>query len=953
MATMASAIGAHAQTAPEAAAVQEIVVTGSRLQTSGFTTPTPVTVVGAERLQTRAPSTIGEALQEIPAFRPAGGGTQGTGGTFTVGQTVLDLRGLGPTRTLVLVDGRRHVPNQTNGTFDTNVVPTALIDRTEVVTGGASAAYGSDAVAGVVNIVLNNRLSGFKGNVQYGVSEIGDNQEWSGSLAYGAALLDNRLHIIVGGDLSTADPAGNMYSRDWGRRETNILPLTTARAAGLPANVVADYVESTFGPGGVIVACTQAGILRSGPACPFNNLTFTNTGQTVPFAFQGGLVGSNQAQGPGSNYGYSVLRNQYIRVGGDRYSALARADFDVTEDVNVFAEFSAGEFQVNSRSLDYTTNSNNIIVLRNNPYLPAALAASMDAAGVTQIRMNRLNYGSRDGVDITNTNEFKQGVAGIKGKLPGDWSWDAYVMKGRGKLEYNIGGLTHMPNYFAAAYAVTDATGKIVCGPVATNPMLAALTPATARSPALVSPGCVPLNPFGPTSVSDEAFTYANPRVQQFTAFDRTTAAINLSGEPFSTWAGPVSLAVGAEYRKDEVNVTVPPLIQQVALASGFFASNPTSGAGEMTVKEAYGEIGVPLLRGAAFAKSVDLNGAVRLTDYSTTGGVTTWKVGGTWEVNDILRFRVTRSRDIRAPNIPDLFLSGNDGLNSRTNPLNGQTATVVGRSAPNPNLRPEKADTWTVGSVVRFNDGALSGFRASVDYYTIEINDVIASISPQELLNRYYLQGQTEYARYFNFDSSPIGFSRLDTPVLNLNRQKTDGVDIELAYRVPTDFLPLPGQISISALGTWLDDLDTLDQNGVSLGDIAGAIPEWRWTGTIGYEQARFRGSLQAKYNSSVKFRTTLVGPNDVKYNPAAANSINDNLFPDAVYFSATVQYQVLKRERGDVRLYAVVDNILDKDPPAGSWSMLTGQGNGGSGGYNPYDAVGRSFKFGLRFQY
>ena len=940
---------ALAQTAAEEpGALEEIVVTGTRLAT-GFTTPTPVSVVGAQQIETRGAANVGEAVQEIPAFRP-GGPTQGVSGTFAVGQSILDLRGLGGTRTLVLVDGRRHVPNNVNGTFDTNVIPVSLVERTEVVTGGASAAYGSDAVAGVVNFILRDRLEGIRGNVQYGVSQRGDTPEWSGSLGFGTSFAGGRGHLIIGGDAAKNDISGSMYEREWGRQEPGLVPLTAARPAGVPANIIGPNTQYILAPGSLITSCQRGATVLSGAACPLNNLTFNENGQPVPFEF-GPLVGTTLQVGPGGtrgNYGLNTATVAMLKVGGERQTFLTRANYDITPDFTVFAQFSYGRFQVDSRGTHFTRNANQLIVNRDNPYIPAALGARMDAAGINQVRMNRLNddFG---GADPNNRNKFTEFVVGARGRIFNDWQWDASIVTGDSNFRYDIGGITLVPNYYAGLHAVRDGSGAIVCGPMATNPNRALLS---AAQIAAVQSGCVPWNPFGPTSMSPEARAYNTPRMYQFTDYSRDVAAVNLAGSPFSTWAGEVSVAMGGEWRRDDVVVTVPADIEALSVAAAWFAVNPRSGAGKITVKEGYLEAGVPLARDTYLARTLDINGAVRVTDYSTSGTVTTWKVGATWEPADFLRLRATRSRDIRAPNVPELFVKGNDSFGLRTNPRTGVSAQLNGSSVNNPDLDPEKADTWTVGAIIQ-PTGALSGFRASIDYYNIKINGVISAISFGEVLDRFYLQNDQSVARFIQFDNSAIGFSRVDSPLLNLNRQVTRGVDMELAYRAPEDAMGIPGRFQLSALGSWLDTLETFDANNRSLGELAGAIPKWRWTVNLTYDIGRFSTNLQARTNSTLKYNINRVGPDDPAYNPASSVSINRNLFPAMAYFNLSARYALINRENRRLEAYGIVDNLLDKDPPMGIWAVMSGLGTGGSAGYNPYDGMGRYFKVGLRFQY
>jgi len=322
---LAGAHGARAQQAVPAGQVEEVVVTGSRLQT-GFSAPTPVSVIGSALLEARGKPTIGETLTELPAFKQ-GGGVGNAYGNQNVGQSLLDLRGLGATRTLVLIDGYRRVATQANGTLDTNTIPSLLVDRTEVVTGGASAAYGSDAVAGVVNFVMNRRLEGTKATVQAGMTDEKDAKELLLGFAHGLALSGGKGHFIIGGEWSRGDGSGTMMSRDWGRKLPGLVALPATRAAGLPAFLITNDAQSTIPPGSLITSCLQGGVLRSGTACAVGGLTFDNSGNPVSFQF-GTPVGSSTMVGGGNPGMIYTTKDILLRGGFDRKAAMASINYE-------------------------------------------------------------------------------------------------------------------------------------------------------------------------------------------------------------------------------------------------------------------------------------------------------------------------------------------------------------------------------------------------------------------------------------------------------------------------------------------------------------------------------------------------------------------------------------------------------------------------------------------------
>jgi len=941
---LAGAHGARAQQAVSAGQVEEIVVTGSRLVT-GFVAPTPVSIMSDAQIQSRGAVSLSDAVQDIPAFRPVGP-TQGVSGSLAPGQSLFDLRALGRTRTLVLIDGQRPVPTNTDGTFDTNTIPTSLVARTEVVTGGASAAYGSDAISGVVNFVLKDRIQGFVGNAMYGASNYGDTKQYSLNLGYGTEFAEQKGRFIIGGEYSDRDPSPTMYGRPWGRKEPGLVPLTTARPAGTPGNLISDGVEYILPPGSLITSCLRGSTVLTGAACPVGNLTFDAAGNPVPFKF-GTYVGTTQQVAPASgssNYGYSSAGGLIMQQGGKRANVLARAAYDLTADTTVWGQVHYGRFQVESTGSYFTRNANTMIINAGNPYIPASLATQMAAGGITQLRLSGL---LPTPYNPHNRNWMRQEQIGARGKIFNDWKWDLTLADGKSDLTYEVDNMTLVNNFYASIHAVKDALGNIVCGPIATNPNASQMS---APQIATIQAGCVPTNIFGTGAQSAAAHAYTSPAEITNTRYRRQSGEFNVAGSPFSDWAGPISIAIGGAWHRDKMQFVVPTDLEVLTRAQAFFAYNPITGGGETTATELYGEAGIPLLRDLPIAKAIDLNGAFRWTHYDPSGSVETWKVGATWDINDYIRLRGTRSRDIRAPNIPELYLpSFSYGL--VTNPATGVNAQQANQNNPNPELQPEIAATWT-GGVVLQPGGFLRGFKASVDVYKIRNDGVIASVSAAQVLSRYYLQGNKDYAKYITFDNSPLGFAHVTSALLNLNSQRTVGYDIDFEYRLPADLF-VPGRFTLIGMGTHLKQLETFDNLGVSLGQLAGYLPRDRWTFNVGYDLGRFSSYVQVKTNSEMKYNINLIGPDDARYNPTLSTSINRNLFPAMAYWNMGASYKIIDKSGRRLELYGVVDNVMNKNPPAGTFGVFQNMGTGASGGYSPYDPIGRYFKLGLRFQY
>jgi len=906
------------------AAVEEVVVTGSRLQ-SGFAAPTPVKVVGQEMIQQRAPAGAGELVAEIPGFRPVGPGIATRSGTNAVGgQNQPDLRGLGPTRTLVLIDGRRVVGTNATQTVDINTIPTNLIGRVEVVTGGASAAYGSDAVAGVVNFILLDRLNGIRGSATKGISERNDNRETEFSIAAGHTFFDDKLHVVLGGDYNKNRGVPYMYNRKWGAAEPGQLANPVTRPAGVPAVEYRNGVEfATLTPGSII----QSGPLKGTAFDPNGN----------PYQFQYGTVVGTQMYGSTANYGNNQFMAFNIKNPIERTGFMGRATYDLNDDTSLFIEGGFGMMD-NAGTKSNITQQLALTVSRDNPFLPAATRAAMSANNLTTVTIGRVNNDIGP-YDIFNHTETWRVATGAKGKIFGDWNWDLYYQHGQTTNDFNVNE-QHVPNFLASTNVVTGANGQPACGPIATNPNL------SAAQRVVVQPNCVPYNIFGDGRASKEAIDYVRQHMYSVTTVKQDVAAATISGEPFESWAGPVSMAAGLEYRKDSMAQVGDPVS---AVGSPFIFGNPQTFSGANSVKEGFVEIGVPLARDMPLIKSLDINGAIRRTDYKISGPVTTWKVGLSYEPFDMIRIRATESRDIRAPNLSDLFSLGGastGGIGSR-NPFNNQQGQFRTVTRGNPNLAPENADTFTAGLVFQPTWRWASGFRASIDYYNIIIKDVIASVSQQETVNRCYA-GQTIYCPQITFDNSVFGIAEVRTFVYNLNKLATNGVDIDVNYRIPLG--SLPGRLDLRGLYSIVGELTTSDVSGQTdrSGASVGGLPSRSGNFTATYTNGRYTGSLQARYTGSMKVDATLQGPDDPRYNPALSTSTSQNRFPSIVYYNLQSQVDVYQRDSRRLQLFGVINNLLDTQPP-----LYAPVAMNVTGGTNPYDLVGRSFKFGLRFEF
>ncbi|MEO9130297.1 MAG: TonB-dependent receptor [Sphingomonas sp.] len=903
--------------APPEASDGEIIVTGSRLAATGFSAPSPTTVMDGSAIALRAPTSISEVINRLPSVRnsvsPSSSQRQFGGGTSPV-----DLRGLGPVRTLTLVDGNRFTPTLEDGTIDTSLIPVNLIERIDVVTGGASAAYGSDAVAGVVNFVLNKKLQGIRASAQAGVTQRGDGSSQTFGLAGGTSFANDHGHVILGIDYSNGGGVGTILSRAFGRKLPGQISYGNTRPADTPALGFATNVNyATQTPGGLITAG------------PLRGTAFASDGSTYPFQY--GTIYSNLMVG-GSNVGGDVFYWPLLTP-IKRVATMGRIEYELTDNITAFVVGSYGRTSADT----YTGfNQSSFIISRDNAFLPAATRAAMVATGQQTITVGRL-LTENGGVPQRNTFGTWRALGGVTGKLGRSWSWDATYQYGESHNEFLFTSQVVPANYRAAVNAVRDGGGNIVCGPIATNPNL---TPAQRLQ---VQPGCVPINIFGQGAPSAAALAYIAPEAYHRWTNTRSVVAANLRGSPFATWAGDVQIAIGGEYRRDKLSAVSDPL----SIAGITAAGNYGAYDGSINVKEGYAEIGVPLAKDAPFARALDLNGAVRRTDYSTSGAVTTWKVGLTYEPIEAIRIRGTLSRDIRAPSLSELYAYTSPGVSvaSAINPFNNQSGALATSNNGNLALQPEIARTKTAGIVFQPDWAWARGLKLSADYYDIDVRGLITSVGGTQVIARCFA-GETVYCPQIKFDTSTFGIAYVQALSFNLNRLRARGLDFEFAYR-----LPIPesaGRVDLRVLATRVIKLTTFDRGTVieragSLGN--GGLPKWVGTADLSYSKNDFTGTLSGRYTSSAINDVSRIGPDDPAYSPTLPNSINYNRFPSAAYFDLNLQQGIRTAGRAQMNVFALVENLLDKAPPTyAATGVLTG---------DPYDLIGRRFKFGVRVQY
>lgn len=909
------------QTDPQASSTRaqdatgtELVVTGTRIQRDGFEAPTPVSVITEAQIQQSAPTNIADYVNQLPAVQ--GGETprtpRGNLAAGNAGANFLSLRNLGPTRTLVLLNGRRVTPSNVTGSVDVNVLPSSLVSRVDVVTGGASAAWGSDAVAGVVNFVLDTKFTGLKGKVQAGVTTEGDAGSVDAELSYGAAFAEDRGRIIVSGRYTKSEPA-YFARRDW-YNAYKIYPNPQAATAGQPARLIAPWSS---------LLITDNGLVASGPLRGYyfdanGNLAGTN------FAFPPIVSG---IYGGGSEAIYRTLADQsrygQASVPVEQKSIFGRASFDVASGIQVFAEGSWNTSQTSTPIANFFRTGNTAIAI-DNFYLPGQVRTAMGLAGVTALPLSTSNV--KLGVlQSAIHRENIRGLVGVEGSFGGGWNFGLSYQYGQTDVEIRSPQNPRPARYALAVDAVADPA----------NP-----TQAICRS-TLTTPGngCVAINPFGSQPLTAAQAAYVLGNSMQDLTYRQTVLSGHIGGDLFQLPAGPVSLAAGAEYRTERAEATT----DDVSQANGYYAGNYKPFNGRYNVKEAFAEIGLPVLKDSALGRSLDLNAAARVTDYSTSGSVVTWKGGFTYRPIQDVEFRLTRSRDIRAPNLNELFLAGTVQTSNVSDPFNGgANAQFLLTTRGNLGLQPEEADTLTFGVVVR--PTFLPGFAFSVDYYDIKINGAIATNSAQFVVNRC-AAGEASFCSQITRNAANQ-ITGITLQPFNTRSEVARGIDIEASYRTDVG----AGSLELRGLANYTDRLaiistsNTIERAG-EVGNNVGAaegVPSWRALATATYNLDPVTVQLKGRFIGASKM--------DRQWGPA---DVNLNNVPSVFYLDAYAGFKVGEQRSGaGGEFFIAADNLLNKAPP-----VVAPQDNSNlvSSGTNVflYDILGTTLRAGFRFTF
>lgn len=950
---------AFAQTADDAVAEdgndEAIVVTGTRIGRDGSQAPTPVTAVTAESLAQTAPSNIPDALNKLPQF--TGSTSQNAGGTFNAGSAplgnYLNLRGLGTARNLILLNGQRVPPTLNTNAVDANVLPQALVKRVDVVTGGVSAVYGSDAVSGAVNFVLDTDYSGLKGFAQTGISKYGD----AFSYRYGAAVgkdLGDRIHVIASYERYQNDGVDSLFDRDWAHDQLS------QQGGGANVNsairVFPNTRRCTATNGGLIVAGVLNPFTSTPGQCP-NGVMFRPDGTLVRFdpglPVLGGPNGTtvlNPTTSIGGDGGVQgEPRNGGASIAGtlDTHQGFGRLDFEVSDNLNLYVQ---GIYALSKTSFNSSVNSNvigvaprTITIFADNPYLRPEYQTALTNAGQASFVMGRY-FNDIDTVKNRTSTEFYSAQIGLNGEVSG-WEWDVNYVHGRAdqKIAFNE---FNTRNFYAAVDSARNAAGQIVCRVNLTSTVL---------------PGCVPMNVLGDGNISTAAFNWA--RADSVYRYVNTMNYVNanIHGDLFDLPAGPVALAVGAEYREQKLaqtsnsdpaffNDPVTGLLDTnrrnayyagirgvPASALLFNSINVGLASGKQTVKEVYGELAIPILKDTGGFQDLSLDFAGRLTDYKTSGSVTTWKVGLNWVPIDGLRIRANRSRDIAAPNLNQLFAGQTVVFGQVFDPVTNNTVVPQIVSGGNPNLNPERADTTTIGIVAQ--PAFAPGLTLTVDAYRIKIDGAIGALSAQNILNDCFVSSTSPSCGLITRTNGAL--TGILASSANLAVLETQGIDIEASYR----FDLLGGQATLRGFVNYLDRFRTQDAASQPVRDRVGranldndgaGLPKWKGLLSQSWSNDRFGISFTERFTGTYD-----LGP------PQQVWATNWKM-PNRVYVDANINYFFDEDNRFEG--FVNVQNLFNVKPPLvpGLITNLAPTADRAS-----YDTIGTYFTAGVRVKF
>ncbi len=971
-----SATGAQAAAAAaDSTQVEELVVTGSRIQVPGLESASPVTTIGPTELLLRQAPEVEVLLRNLPSTVPGDGGTtnNGTGGIASV-----DLRALGPQRTLVLMDGKRMIPNSVRGIVDISTVPVAMLERVDIVTGGASAVYGSDAIAGAVNFIMKKNFEGLELNGQYSQTGDSDGKTYSLSSVMGVNSADGR------GNATLALGYSKRYPITLGARPFSILGANSASGAGLGGSPIPPLAGCS-GPN--LVAPGNG----SGTAIPAT--IDLQTGEEYQFRDNGNLGGVNSLCA-----GFNFNPYNYFQTPNERYNALGIAHYQITDHVEAYSQVLFASTNVRQQIAPSGVFFNTFTVPLLNPYLgtqarttiinqlnanrAADPTLTMAGAGVVDVNGNgvvdsadsvlldigrrTVEFGERSS---TFSNDTFQLTFGLRGDLGENWKWDASVQHGQSKRDEVRAGYTNVTNVQNAL----NATNTTTCANGVAS--------------------CVPLNLFGPVG----SITPAQARYSSATAIissnytqDIVNFSVNgiLPGLQSPLADSPVAVALGTEYR-DEQGSTTPDECLKTPPTSCLGGAGGTTlpVSGGYTVRELFGEAVIPLITDQPFAKAVGLELGYRFADYNPGGTNSSWKAGLNWTIVDGFRVRVMQNRAVRVPNVQELAQPATTGLDNAdqdpcsitnaanitptlralcigTGMTNAQVGTVANISAqqigvfngtlPTALPSPETADTTTVGFV--WEPSFLSALKSpsiTLDYYKINIKDVIGVTPAQEILDSCYKTGNLAscalVVRAPSGSLKPAG-AGLKQFTSNLKYQLAEGIELGVNFGLDMSTFGIDDKWGKLDLGLTANYYLKNEFQSSSVGKVTecvgffgkscgGPTYEYSWQQRTTWSVSDFQLSYLWRHQSESNVEKSQIAKTFAKFQH----------IPSYDYLDLAGSYNLNDK----TKLTVTATNVFDKNPPIIGATTATTSANNGNTLPRNYDALGRIYTVGINLRF
>ena len=935
---------ALAQQAGDADSLEEIVVTGSRLIRKDFVAISPITTVSNEQIAYSGNVTLEETINLYPQLNPdVTSATNQSGGS---GVLAPDLRGLGAVRTLLLVDGKRFIPASENGLSDMAAIPDMLIERVEIITGGASAVYGSDAIGGAINFILKDDFEGIDLRYQFGESSEGDDRSNKIDFLFGVNAPDQRGNMTLHASYTDRTP---VFMED---RAFSIQPFI----ADAPGDL--QLFGSGNIPGGKIFIPSSDFALINGVDLVGAAMTCTEGG-----GIQGIRFGEDSQPFPfcRPTEQFNYAPTNFIYRPFERWQFTATGHYDLSDSVTGYAQLfythKENEWQQAFLASSPTSagSPSGELVIPNadtNPLFPAPLrqffadnASYFDPDGdgtfVTVGNGRRfVEFGPRNAHYLQNSFGITSGFRGDIELFDTSWSWDAFYQFQRSDIDLSRVGLLSRSR-ITLGLDVVVVNGEPQCRVQLLN--------------------CVPVNTYGTNTLTTEMADFLTVTTGRADNFKRDLFGASVTGDLFDLPAGPVSTAFGLEWR-EEFYRTEP---DEISASGDLGGTPPQPASGRYNVAELFAEARAPIV------ESLAVEGAVRYSDYSTIGGVTTWRAGLDWQPTDWLRGRASVSRAIRAANLNELFApasgggltGGIDHCLARNSPTQAIKDLCVQQGVPtnlvddlqvgasegwsafgggNPNLNEEESDAITVGVIL--TPTFAEGLTIAIDYWNIEIDEAISQVSTQTLIDSCFttLDNSTPECQAIVRDSlGNIDF--VNAPLLNIQTREVDGVDLQVDYSfdLPAGMAIGGGgaTLSLQWVSTWQFSDETVFVAGLSPVDCAGLMGG-TCSGNFIRATPDFRGLISAVYGSGdLRIRTDvqLIGEFGL-----APDAHTNTQFPidEVFYWDLGANWYINNR----FEVFAGIDNVLDEQPP------LIGFRAGGDSNTQAqlYDTVGRRFFIG-----